>query len=66
VTLSGFVLSDLAGTDSQDMALSLYEAAGQFIPERYQEYSNDFVDAVAILMGINSDDATDIIHFLTQ
>ena len=66
VTLSGFVMSDLAGTDGDDMALSLDEAAGQFIPEAYQEYTSDFVEAIAILMGINSDDATDIIHFLTQ
>jgi len=66
VTLSGFVLSDLAGTDGEDMSLSLDEAAGQFIPEAFQEFTSDFVEAIAILMGINSDDATDIIHFLTQ
>jgi len=67
VALSGFVMSDLAGTDGDDMTLSLDEAAGEFIPEAYEGYtSNHFVDAIAILMGINSDDATDIIQFLTQ
>jgi len=67
VALSGFVLSDLAAINGEDMVLSLDEAAGQFIPEAYQEYtSSHFVEAIAILMGINSDDATDIIHFLTQ
>ena len=66
VALSGFVMSDLAGTDGNDVVLSLDEAAGQFIPEAFQEFTSDFVEAIAILMGISSDDATDIIQFLTQ
>jgi len=67
VALSGFIMSDLSGTDVYDMVLSLDEAAGTFIPEAYQEYtSNHFVDAISILMGIDKDDATNIIQFLVQ
>jgi len=67
LALGGFLMTDLVATNGYGKALSLDEAAGKFIPEAYLvETSDHFNAAIAILMGINSDDATNIIQFLVQ
>lgn len=69
VALGGFLMAMAVGTDEygEDVTLTLNQAADEFVSETYLEYaSDDFVDAIAILEGINLNDAIAIIHFLSQ
>jgi hypothetical protein len=61
VTLGGFMMANLAG-----VTVSLEEAAEACIPTAYDYTTDEVQEAIAILDGLNPDDAVSIIQFLVQ
>jgi hypothetical protein len=80
IVLGGFVLSSTVGVvdrrhvkyeddefvDDDIEILTLEQSLDEFIPRRFNDTSESFDDLIGFLEGIDTNDANNIIHFLTQ